>query len=239
MAARSSSHTLRLLGAELKLQSMDKNNASAECKKLLSYIMSVAGDCRLMMSHASSTEDIERFRDELQVVDGIDLEIQKVIDGIGIEENSAGEPSCFFSLMLDRQRLFDCRIHLGLGADSRDRTESIGQCARLRVRHVHCAASWRARETTSSPADQTLWKRAQRNRSALDESMCSSSEENRASPGEGTIGNESKRTSLPLFTRKSKISFGRASRVSMPVFKHSRRSATCPTSPCYTRISVV
>ena len=129
--AHRSLHPSPSLGAELKLQSMDKNNASTECKKLLSYIMSVAGDCRLMMSHASSTEDIERFRDELQAVDSIDLEIQKVIDGIGIEETSAGEHLFSVSFIRTATMLFDRRIQLDFGAHTRDRTESIGERARL------------------------------------------------------------------------------------------------------------
>ncbi|UJR27243.1 hypothetical protein I4U23_008538 [Adineta vaga] len=75
--------------AELKLQSIDQNNSSIECRKLLSLIMSVAGDCRLMLSHIISTEEIEKFREQYQVINEIDIEIQNTIDEIGIDENSS------------------------------------------------------------------------------------------------------------------------------------------------------
>ncbi|CAF1135868.1 unnamed protein product [Adineta steineri] len=76
--------------AELKLQSIDQNNntnTSIECKKLLSYIMSAAGDCRLMISHVISTEEIEKFREQYHVMNETDYEIQNVIDEVGIDEN--------------------------------------------------------------------------------------------------------------------------------------------------------
>ena len=82
-----------IVGAELKLQSMDQTNSNLECRKLLSYIMSVAGDCRLMISHVISTEEMEKFREEYQTMTDIDLEIQSVIDEVGIDENSFGKYS--------------------------------------------------------------------------------------------------------------------------------------------------
>ncbi len=75
---------------------MDQNNSSPECKKLLSYIMSIAGDCRLMISHVISTEEIERFREQYQINNEIDSEIQRVIDEVGISENSSGKFRMFF-----------------------------------------------------------------------------------------------------------------------------------------------
>jgi hypothetical protein len=70
---------------------MDQNNTSIECKKLLSYIMSIAGDCRLMISHVISTEEIENFREQYRMMNEIDVEIQNVINEIGIDENSSGK----------------------------------------------------------------------------------------------------------------------------------------------------
>jgi predicted urease superfamily metal-dependent hydrolase len=90
---------LNVKGAELKLQSMDHNNSSTECKKLLSYIMSIAGDCRLMIAHITSTEEIEKYREQYQIMNEVDLEIQKVIDEVGINANSSGNnPSIFCSI---------------------------------------------------------------------------------------------------------------------------------------------
>ncbi len=70
---------------------MDQNNSSMECKKLLSYIMSIAGDCRLMISHVISTEEIEKYREQYQTMNDVDLEIQNVIKEVGIDENSSGK----------------------------------------------------------------------------------------------------------------------------------------------------
>lgn len=78
-------------GAELKLQSMDHSNSSTECKKLLSYIMSIAGDCRLMIAYITSNEEIEKHREQYQMMTEVDLEIQKVIDEVGIDVNSSGK----------------------------------------------------------------------------------------------------------------------------------------------------
>ena len=72
---------------------MDQNTSSTECKKLLSYIMSIAGDCRLMMAHITSDEEIEKYREEYQCVDDVDAEIQKVIVEAGIDETTAGQCS--------------------------------------------------------------------------------------------------------------------------------------------------
>lgn len=78
-----------ILVAESKLQSRDQNNT--ECKKLLSYIMSTAGDCRLMISHVTSTDDIDKYREQYQTTDAVDSEIHILIDDIGIDENSSGK----------------------------------------------------------------------------------------------------------------------------------------------------
>jgi hypothetical protein len=77
---------------------MDHNNSSTECKKLLSYIMSIAGDCRLMIAHITSTEEIEKCREQYQIMSEVDLEIQKVIDEVGINENSSGKNLFVFFL---------------------------------------------------------------------------------------------------------------------------------------------
>jgi DNA-directed RNA polymerase subunit N (RpoN/RPB10) len=53
--------------------------------------MSVAGDCRLMISHVTSTEEIEKFREQYHVMNEIDREIQNVIDEVGIDKNSSGK----------------------------------------------------------------------------------------------------------------------------------------------------
>lgn len=78
------------LDAELKLQSVDPNGSSVECKRLLSQIMSAAGDCRLMISHVVSTEEMDKFREQHQATNEIDQEIQSIVDEIGIDENSSG-----------------------------------------------------------------------------------------------------------------------------------------------------
>ena len=82
---------LIISGAELKLQSMDHSNSSTECKKLLSYIMSIAGDCRLMIAYITSAEEIEKYREQYQLMNEVDLEIQKVIDEVGINSDSSGK----------------------------------------------------------------------------------------------------------------------------------------------------
>jgi hypothetical protein len=66
---------------------MDPNN----CKNFLSYLMSIAGDCRLMISHVTSTEEMEKFREQYQMMSEIDIEIQNVINEVGIDENSSGK----------------------------------------------------------------------------------------------------------------------------------------------------
>ncbi|CAF3327196.1 unnamed protein product [Rotaria socialis] len=78
---------LNCYSAEFKLQSRDQNNT--DCKKLLSYIMSIAGDCRLMIGHVTSTEEIDKFREQYQIMSDIDSEIQSVINEVGIDENSS------------------------------------------------------------------------------------------------------------------------------------------------------
>lgn len=79
---------------------MDENNSSPECKKLLSHIMSIAGDCRLMISHVVSTEDIEKFREEYQIINEIDSEIQCVINEVGIDVNSSGKFRILFRILI-------------------------------------------------------------------------------------------------------------------------------------------
>lgn len=74
-----------ILGAELELQN---NN---ESKRLLSYIMSIAGDCRLMISHILSTEEFEKFREQYEITDEVDLEIENVINEVEIEKNFSGK----------------------------------------------------------------------------------------------------------------------------------------------------
>ncbi|CAF3917280.1 unnamed protein product, partial [Rotaria sp. Silwood1] len=51
--------------------------------------MSIAGDCRLMISHVTSTEDFEKFREQYQIMNDIDCDIQNVIDEVGIDEHSS------------------------------------------------------------------------------------------------------------------------------------------------------
>ncbi|UJR21959.1 hypothetical protein I4U23_025027 [Adineta vaga] len=80
---------LNCYSAELKIQSMDHSNSTTESKKLLSYIMSIAGDCRLMIAHITSADEIEKYREQYQMMSDVDLEIQKVIDEVGIDRNSS------------------------------------------------------------------------------------------------------------------------------------------------------
>ena len=49
--------------------------------------MSVAGDCRLMMSHVNGVEEWERYREQMQAFTDIDVEIKRVIEEIGFDEN--------------------------------------------------------------------------------------------------------------------------------------------------------
>ncbi|CAM4821998.1 unnamed protein product [Rotaria magnacalcarata] len=79
---------LNCYSAELKLQSMDHNNSSTECKKLLSYIMSIAGDCRLMIAHITA-EEVEKYREQYNEMSEVDVEIQKVTDEVGVDANSS------------------------------------------------------------------------------------------------------------------------------------------------------
>ncbi len=88
--------SILISGAELKLQSMDHSNSTTECKKLLSYIMSIAGDCRLMIAYITSEEEIEKYREQYQMMNEIDSEIQKVIDEVGIDTNTFGKNELFF-----------------------------------------------------------------------------------------------------------------------------------------------
>lgn len=90
---------LVFVDAQLKLQYMDHSNTSVECKRLLSHILSATGDCRLMISYVTSTEEWDKFREQTQVSTEIDLEIQQAVDEVGLDETSTGTnlshlPSC-------------------------------------------------------------------------------------------------------------------------------------------------
>ena len=69
---------------------MDHDSTSVECRRLLSYILSAAGDCRLMISYVTSTEEWDKFREQTQVTTEIDREIQQAVDEIPLDETSTG-----------------------------------------------------------------------------------------------------------------------------------------------------
>ncbi|CAF4847044.1 unnamed protein product [Rotaria socialis] len=51
--------------------------------------MSIAGDCRLMIVHITSREEVEKYREQYHMMSEVDLEIRKAIDEVGINaENS-------------------------------------------------------------------------------------------------------------------------------------------------------
>ena len=52
--------------------------------------MSIAGDCRLMIAHITSIEEVEKYREQYHIMNEVDLEIQKIIDEVGIDANSSG-----------------------------------------------------------------------------------------------------------------------------------------------------
>ncbi len=58
--------------------------------------MSIAGDCRLMIAYITSTEEIEKYREQYQMMNEVDLEIQKVIDEVGIDSNVSGKKRKIF-----------------------------------------------------------------------------------------------------------------------------------------------
>lgn len=60
--------------------------------------MSIAGDCRLMIAYITSNEEIEKHREQYQMMTEVDQEIQKVIDEVGIDVNSSGETTSFVSI---------------------------------------------------------------------------------------------------------------------------------------------
>ena len=65
--------------------------------------MSIAGDCRLMMAHITSTDEIEKYREQYQIMNDVDLQMQKVIDEAGVDENASGERiSGLYALFLTR-----------------------------------------------------------------------------------------------------------------------------------------
>jgi hypothetical protein len=43
-----------------------------------------------MIAHITSTEEIEKYREQYQIMNDVDLEIQKLIDEVGIDSNSSG-----------------------------------------------------------------------------------------------------------------------------------------------------
>ena len=57
--------------------------------------MSVAGDCRLMISHVHSANEWEKYREQIRTSSSSDEEIQRVIDPSVIEESSKGERNPF------------------------------------------------------------------------------------------------------------------------------------------------
>ncbi|CAF4192122.1 unnamed protein product, partial [Rotaria sordida] len=57
---------LNCYSIEFKFQLMEQNNNNIDCKRLLSYIMSIAGDCRLMLSHVTSTEENEETTTDIK-----------------------------------------------------------------------------------------------------------------------------------------------------------------------------
>lgn len=72
--------------------------------------MGLAGDCRLMISHILSTEEFEKFREQYEIINDIDQEIEDVINEVGIEKHSSGK-FCFF-LCFD-ENLFLLKNFLG------------------------------------------------------------------------------------------------------------------------------
>lgn len=74
---------LNCYNAQLKLQS-----TSNESKKLLSHIIGLAGDIRLMISHVITNEDQDKFREQYQSQLNIDLEIENLVNEIGIDEQT-------------------------------------------------------------------------------------------------------------------------------------------------------
>ena len=92
---------LNCFSAELKYQSIDENACSIESKKLLSYIMSVAGACRLMMGQTTSEDEWDRFREQYRILDDVDREIQRVIEEIGITDENSGKKTFCLSSFFD------------------------------------------------------------------------------------------------------------------------------------------
>lgn len=76
-----------VLEGELKFRGKDAN---AEGRKLFSYILSIAGDCRLMISHRHSSDEWEKYREQCQSISSIDEQIQNVIDPSVLEQISTG-----------------------------------------------------------------------------------------------------------------------------------------------------
>ncbi|CAF4256162.1 unnamed protein product [Rotaria sordida] len=58
---------LNCYSVEFKFQLIKQNNNNIDCKRLLSSIMSIVGDCRLMLSHVTSTEEIKNFVNNIKL----------------------------------------------------------------------------------------------------------------------------------------------------------------------------
>jgi len=78
---------IRCFNGQLSFQAKEMTNATNECRKLFSYIMSIAGDCRVMISHVRSENEWEKYREQVQSMTSIDEEIQKVIETRVIDES--------------------------------------------------------------------------------------------------------------------------------------------------------
>jgi hypothetical protein len=87
---------------------MNPTHTSVECEALLTSIMTMAGDCRLRISHVTSTDEWERFHEQAQIMNDIDREIQQAIDDIGTDENASGSHVVSISnVVLKCVRIFD------------------------------------------------------------------------------------------------------------------------------------
>ncbi|CAF0785040.1 unnamed protein product [Didymodactylos carnosus] len=81
LCLRSLRLALKCHSAKIKLQISD-----TEAKKLLSYIMSIAGDCRRMIAHTTSSEEIDKYREQYNLDNEIDKEFEKVTSEITGEQ---------------------------------------------------------------------------------------------------------------------------------------------------------
>lgn len=116
---------------QLSFQAKDMTNATNECRKLFSYVMSIAGDCRVMISHVRSENEWEKYREQVQSMTSIDEEIQNVIESRVIDETCKGKNENDEEKKPNVRLCFSIRIRLGLGIDRRDGTKSFRQYQRL------------------------------------------------------------------------------------------------------------